>query len=644
MKPRRATLHCLAPRPGASFCAALLAVFFLAEDARAWKWNQAPQPLIGGPPDERYAITADPRSPLAFHSKWKLLFFVHYGLLAGNMWTGRSFERIDMSTVRIKPGTALVLNETWHHLYAVNDDDRLVFCWKLQDGSWSSLPMLDEPISEVLAVDEKWQVVYAYSEERQAILAIHWTGEHWVSEAVVESAGVSGGEGVFDPKNQILYSSHATFDSDLPPLESCDAAPGLPAWPVVATWWDGATWRSRVVAETGVPQRPAWDPKQSRLYFAVWNQPDALRVIELGNPREQLTAVGLDPQPLNLRKTSKRSLTSGWLPFAYGLRTWTDNTSYPIDYKAVAKYGKHLGDSYGYSSEHSWFSPSPPPLPSDEWVPLSAHVPAWSSTAMPERVSSWSGLVSSTRRELLHQASLHQGGSVQVATGWVTVPELYGVYPRHRFNAAENQNPADFGYYGYFLWTPDWHDEIPAEVLPLVTVEINGKIFPKPSVFKSEFIPTDWTWYYSTDIRMGQVGSKAKAHLSDSAITLTSGDVVGNPSLPLPPPRLAGASSSIRTSGSRLAQQPIAASAGGRFLDYPSAAANRAWTGGLAADRRSSFVFYTQAPQVKAVPRSPGGRLVVSNSIGAVDYDASADEPTLVTEGPVWVSVLFSKP
>lgn len=631
------------PRAAAWLCAALIAAQFSIGDARAWNWKETPQPLVGGPQYDRYAITADPRSPLAFHSKWKLLFLVEGGFLKGHVWTGRFFDQVEISPdVRVKPGTALVLNETWNHLYLVNGNDRLVFCWKPKGTSWSSMPMLDEPVSEVLAVDEKWQVIYAYSEARQAILAIRWTGQQWVSEAVVESIGVSGGEGVFDPKNRILYSSHATFDSDLPPLESCEAASGLPPWPVVATWWDGTAWRSRVVAETSVPQRPAWDPKQQRLYFASWDQPDALRVIELGRPREQLTAVGLDPQPLNFRKTSKRSLTSGWLSFAYGLRTWADDTSYPIDYEAVAKYGKQFGDSYGSVFTISPFPPTPPPLPSDDWVPLSAYIPSWESIDVPERVSSWSGLVSPNRRELLHQASLHRGGSVKVATGWEGVPELYGVYPRHGFNAAQNQNPADFGYYGYFLWTPDWHDEIPDEVLPLVTMEINGKIFPKPSAFKSELLPKDWIWYY--DIHMGQVGSKAKAHVSDSAIALISTDVVGDPSLPLPPARLAGAESSVQTFGTRLAQEPSAAAAGGRFLDYPSAAANRAWTGGLAADRRSPFVFYTQAPQVKAVARTPGGRLVISNSVGAVEYDASAEEPTLVTEGPVWVSVLFSRP
>lgn len=572
-----------------------------------------------------------------------MLFSVEGGLLKGHMWNGQFFEAVEVApAVTVQPGTALVLNEVWSQLYVVSKEGLLTVCHRSADGTWGSVAMLEEPVSQVLAVDEKWQVIYAYSEVRQAILAVHWNGRQWAGEAVVESIGPPGGEGTLDPTGQILYTSHAHFSSTLAPVDSCEAPLGLPAWPVVATWWDGAAWRSRVVAETGVPQRPAWDPRQKRLYFAVWNQPEALRVIELGSPRAQLAAAGTGIQPLNPRKTSKGGLAAGWVPFASGLPTWVDQAIHPIDYDAVTKYRKGFGGGSGVVVTVPPLPKPAPTLPSDQWVLLAAYVPEWASSTMPERVSSWSGVVSPTRRELLHQTSLHHGGSLRVATGWKSVPELYGVYPRQGFQADQNPDPADFGYFGYFLWTPDWHDEIPADVLPRVTTQVGGKILPKPSVFRTEFLTKDWS--LPTDIDLGQVGEKAKSHFSDSAMMLVSSDVVRDPSLPLPPPRLADAESSVRTFGARLASQTNEAAPGGRFRNYPTTAANRSWAGGLAADRRGTFVFYTQAPDVRVTPRPPGGRMTISSNVGAVDYDASADVPSLVSEGPVWVSVLFSRP
>ncbi len=611
-------------------CVVLPAVFLgllSALPVTARDWEEGPQPLVAGNRYDRYECVADPRSPLAFESSWKVLFFAKAGVLSGYYWTGSYFERANFESPQtLKPESAIVWDEAWHQAYFIGSDDRLKVARRSgkKSAPWKTSIVLDEPITEVLGVDERWHVVYAYSEARQAILSVRWTGAQWKSEAIAEQIGAPGGQGVVDSKSHVLYSTHSDFTGSLPPLQQTEIAPPLAGWPLVATWWNGKVWQSRVVARTGVPQRPAWDSRNSRLYFSNWQTPGTASCIELSQPLKSLASAKvlspfqtLDKSALVLRKAGVDIAKAGTAPFATGNKTWKDDQSYWINYNEADLYASGFYGSTWLQLtsvfSNNTFSNYPPPTFSP-WEKVTCYVPDWQATPLPARVSSWSAVVSERRGELVHQEGSHAGGTLLTAPAWREVPDVYG----HR--------DASGNFTIFFRWAAEWADEVPANRLDLTTL-VEGKRLPTGQA-------AAWDAYKN-------FGTKAGAYFSPKLAMVTSTDVVTDPSAPLPPPRLAGANSGLRTFGLPLAKASSNPKPGGRFMDYSPAAANRCWSGGIACDRRSPFVFYTQAPQVTVTPTKGGGGFPPFGGNIDVEFDAFAENPAVVSERPVWISVIF---
>jgi hypothetical protein len=607
-------------RPSWTWCLLFFGLMSL-DEASAQTWKREPQPVVAGPRANRYELLADARSGLAFDSAWKVLFHPINGWLNGHFWNGRHFAQIRYANVdqhyQLKPESALVMDEGWHYLYFVDREDRVRVCRRTRAG-WVQEPTVDEPLTQLLGVDEKWHILFAYSEVKQAVMAIRWsvTESRWVSEPILENVGTPGSEGAVDRVNHVLYTTHATWQAGdtTQPLVPGSEPTGGNEWPLVATWWNGSTWQSRKLTDTGVPQRPAWDTLRKRLYFARWD--GSINWIGMGRAGTVLATNPGVNETGDVAGTVPRSssFTQGSLTNTQPDDSWVDHQNYVINYNQRPYWGWGGFGTSTNTGGFTWttFTLNPILIPRT-WEKVPAYLPSWQQTPLPARISSWNGIAASRRGELLVQQSTHDAGDLLTATGWQEVTELY-----------RTSNGL------YFLWSPDWADDLSDEALTARTELFDGRRLPRADMLSSESPST----YY---------GTATLDRASKSLARLLSTDAVLSNNAPLPPTRLGPTLAEVRTQGVKLNGTGVAA--GERYRQYEPQAVNRAWTGGLAMDRRSRVAFYTQAPQVNL--GSPAASTSVHpwwplRTVGhpVSEFDPSVPDPKLLDEGLVWISIL----
>ena len=462
-------------------------------------WASIPQPLVLGYHGDRYVAKADAGSSLVMHSAQRVLYSVSYGQLNATYWMGRTFleqsvayalnaretdQEAMFHLASVKRGSALVMDQAWGMVYYITNGERLICC-RRAGGLWNLQVMVDEPLTHVLGVDQRWHLVYAYDAARRVIVVLRWDSadKGWRSQVIARDVGAPAAEGAVDSSWHVLYSVH----KDAPGAWTTQAGGTQHAWPLLATWWDGSQWTSQVVDVTGVPQRPGVHAATHRVFYSRrdeldatrWFQPPAnpfttIRNRSGGNIR--LLGKLLDELPRRLGATTD----------TLGNRSYLDNDSWPVDLNPDYLWsGGVVTTSTGL---WGWKALQPP------FTPVVCYVPQLTEIPLSDRVSGSAFVVHPRRAELVQQRSKRLGGVVYVPSGWTAVPNVLKDANGHHFFATPDANQTivspPFGSSYYLTRVSS-----PAELLgnPHATLDPNA---PLPPAYESKAPSTIQTFGY----------------------------------------------------------------------------------------------------------------------------------------------------
>jgi hypothetical protein len=603
---------------------ACFASLVLKSVALAGGWDTVPQPLILGPSGyDRRVATADAGSSLVMDSGWRCLYSVSWNQLQLNYWTGKYFEQISLASkffdkkgtltdqasldrCAVKKGSALVVDQAWHMLFYISEKHGLVSAFRT--GTQWKVLTLSPNATHLLGVDQAWHIVYAYDGVQRCILALHWdkTLKQWISEPIVKDIGQPGAEGVVDSGWHVLYSSH----EDAPALESRGIADQATTygifkqWPLVATYWDGAQWRSQLIDKTALPQRPAVRNSDHRVFYARRDEVNQSRWFQ-PNTRPFTTTKNTQGKAITLLTNllpQDASKGLGFKDLTQEQDTYVDNENYEINWNP--NYAR------GWLKTYDWISAGMidtlifgggmnlllTTYDNTNLTAVDCFVPEWTTEAIPPRIQSYHSAMDQRRGDLVHQAAKAASGLVYRASAWVQVPNVY--------------QRAD----GKYVKLAAPLSQSSAEVWSL----------------------TGGVW--SSETRLGSVNIIDYEFKSlDQAVGNRYATVDANAAAPAA--FLGPTASSVKTHGHSMNPKVIKPLLGRRFQNYTNTQEEQSDTGGISTDPASTFVFYTQAPAPDPSSNSYwyGSYRQTPPWIDSAPTAATAPAPT----GQVWIVVIF---
>lgn len=597
----------------------------LITTAISGEWQSEPQPLIIGPSGSKRTVAqADAGSSLVMDSGWRCLYSVKWEQVHLNYWTGKYFNQDSLyskflenkgdnsapdayAKCSVKKGSALAVDQEWHMLFYISQSHGLVSA--LRKGSRWKVVTISPNATHLLGVDQNWHIVYAYDAAQRTIEALRWDKKlkKWTSEVIVRDIGVPGAEGVVDSDWHVLYSTHTDAPSlDQRGIAELDTTHGVfKQWPLVATYWDGVKWRCELIDQTALPQRPALQKSNHRLFYARrddvnqsrWFQPNSKPFTTTKNAAGKAVAALTDLLP----QDSTRGL--GFKPLDQELDTYQDDQNYSINWnpnyakgwQKTSRGSYYLGST---SQTYNWHFSQPLNVPvytSNELTAVECYIPEWVSEVVPPRLTGYRSLMDQRRGHLVHQTSKAESGFVHRAVGWVPVNYVY--------------RRAD----GRYVKLGKPIEEITSNV-----------------------------WRYNYETQTSYFETVKGAALQDSEFT-TLVNAVGNrfatldASAAITEVFLGPAESSIRTLGHPMNSNYFGLFWGRRYQNYSDTQEQQSATGGIATDPKSSFVFYTQAPDPTQA------RLFSMIQAGRIPNNDSAPPASIVPDpsGMVWIVVIF---
>ncbi len=532
--------------------------------AQAWPWNSEPQPIVYN----GAAVKADAGSPLAWDNSLRGLFFIRHGAISLAKWDGAQLRpsvlraRADAGSpaapVSAELEAGLLVDPGWHLVFYVAEGQPRCLRWRTD--RWIPETLGPEPVTKLLAVDERQHALFAYDAAARAVRRYRYSRNAWGSEIIAAGLGAASEPGAFDPVRGALYTTHATADaaiarqSGMAPLETVSANALLDPWPLLETRWNGAAWTTRVLFETGIPQQPAVRPADGRVFFTTRTRVEGVCFFQ--------PAVG--------KVAERAGSAEQWR----GQPTFVDDDSYVIKKPNNPPEWSWPGGSY--SSSVSMIQVRPVPLaypvsltPPIEVVPY--YKPVWEEVTLPERVARFRALVNPRQGRLVQHRELWGGEVRRRQTGAAVDGYLY------RDAAGQMvRSLVRFDVYRYDPFTG----------LPLAA-QIH---FPR---LDATFDPANPPTFFSklTD-PAGMFGALTQELASAS---IPAGRVLDSTKPYVPEYLARPVDVRLFTSGHSYAT-PLLNQRGARHRTYWEKATELARPAGLAVDRATGATFYTQAP------------------------------------------------
>ncbi len=579
--------------------------------ANAYPWNSEPQPLV----ENMDAIQADAGSPLVWDSGSRVLWFTSYRTLRYAIWDGTGFHA-KYPDDSFTPYGGMALDSGWHQLYALNVEGRLCCV----DAKRSLSQIGSETLTTVLGVDQKLHCVFAYDAAAKGIRMYQYAPRRktWSSVLIASGLGNPGDQAAVDSDLHIIYSTHETADASLPrhphvtPVGDPTGIGGWRPWPLVATAFDGKTWTSKVLDETGVPQLPAVMPLLHTLCFARRDAPDDLYFYQ--------------PKFYKFAETFLGKV-KGWA----GTPTYEDSPNYVIKQPQYpAQWSSSDNNSSSFMGSFTinndgvlWWLIGLPSLQCPITV-VPYYEPIWTDVAMPRRLLYFSAQFNNRQSRLNQHREIATGEVVRTQTGRRLAGYLYK--DANGVLATSGQSNASSG-----RW-----DSSPTIIYPVMVPTFDAQNLPSEIAALNSTTAQFYSDNAVTSRASTQLGPNAPANQLPSWYST-------NPNAPFVQAHLRQPTNLTLSTFGHSYISHTTNQTGARYRNYSGIGTGFAIPSSLAIDPNTGLTFYTQPPAPAIIEEGSWSSLSAPQSTPPLAGFQPEPDPKL-PEPPssqVWIDVVY---